>query len=156
MFKKLSLILIGVVICSLALGGVAFADEGAPPRAEAGGRHRGGGEVIAIGADNFTIRGPRGREHVIYVDANTTFLDKDDKTLSCSDLKVGDRVIGRVSRHADGKFYAETVHVLPPPTHYKGVGVVTQVEDDEFNFTGRFGKEWEFYVDENTVFTDRA
>jgi len=156
MFKKLSLILIGVVICSLALSGVALAQEDAPPRHEAGGRHRGGGEVIAIGSDNFTVRGPRGEEHVVYVDANTTFMDKDGQALSFSDLKVGDRVIGRVTRHDDGKLYAENVRVLPPPTHYQGVGVVSVVEDDEFTFTGLRGKVWEFYVDDNTEFTDRA
>lgn len=154
MFKKLSLILIGVVICSLALSGVALAQEDAPPQ-EGKDHRRGGGEVTAIGTDNFTVRGPRGGEHIVYVDANTTFTDKDGKALSFSDLKVGDRVLGRVTRHDDGKLYAEAVRVLPPPTHYQGVGIVSVVEEDEFTFTGLRGKVWEFYVDDNTEFTDR-
>jgi len=160
MFKKMSWRLIGVVvICSLVLGGVgiALADEGAPPQPQAkAGVRPGGGEVTAIGADNFTVQGPRGREHVIYVDASTTFKDKDGKTLSLSDLKVGDRVIGLVTRHDDGKVYALDMRVLPPPTHYQGVGTVSVVEADEFTFTSRRGKVWEFYVDDNTNFTDHA
>lgn len=160
MFKKMSWMLIGVVvICSLALGGVgiALADEDAPPQPQAEtGIRPGGGEVTAIGADNFTVRGPRGGEHIVYVDASTSFKDKDGKVLSFSDLKVGDRVIGLVTRHDDGKWYALETRVLPPPTHYQGVGTVSVVEADEFTFTGRRGKVWEFYVDDNTNFTDRA
>jgi len=160
MFKKLSWMLMGVVvICSLAVGGVgiALADPGAPPQPEAGvAVRRGGGEVIAIGADNFTVRGPLGREHIVYVDASTTFKDKAGNALSFSDLKVGDRVVGSVTRHADGKWYALNARVLPPPTHYQGVGVVNVVEADSFTFTNRRGKVWEFYVDAKTNFTDRA
>jgi len=153
MFKKLFTVLRGVVICSLALSGVAFADDGALAAGKAS--RRGGGEVTAIGADNLTLRNHRGLEHVVYVDDNTQFVDKDGNPLTFADLKVGDHVIGKGSKHDDGKWYAEIVRILPPRTHYKGVGVATSVEADEFAFTSRRGKAWEFYVDSATTFSDR-
>ena len=153
MFKKLFTILVGVVVCSLALSGIAFADDGAPAADQV--VRRGGGEVIAIGADNFTLRTRRGGEHVIYVDGHTQFVDRDGNPLTFADLKVGSLVIGKGAKHADGKWYAEIVRILPPRTHYKGVGVVTSVDTDEFAFTSRRGKDWEFYVDSATTFSDR-
>jgi hypothetical protein len=141
------------VICSLALSGVAFADDGATAAGPAA--RRGGGEVIAVGADNFTVRTRHGAERVIYVDGSTKFMDKDGNPLTFADLKVGSLVIGTASRHDDGKWYAETVRVLPPRTNYKGVGVASAVEDDEFTFVSRGGKVWEFYVDSATQFSDR-
>ncbi len=64
-------------------------------------------------------------------------------------------MIGKGSKHDDGKWYAEIVRILPPRTHYKGVGVANSVEADEFAFTSRRGKAWEFYVDSATTFSDR-
>ena len=153
MLKKLFTILIGVVVGSLMLSGVAFADDGAPA-AERPAR-RGGGEVTAIGADNFTLRNRRDLEFAVYVDDGTEFMDRDGNPLTFADLKVGDHVIGKGSRHADGKWYAEVVRIVPPRTHYKGVGVVTSAEADEFAFTSRRGRAWEFYVDSATTFSDR-
>ncbi|MBI3762492.1 MAG: hypothetical protein HY260_11605 [Chloroflexi bacterium] len=154
MFKKIVSLTIGIVIASLLLSGIAFAQDGTPPTAA--GTRWGMGQVTAIGADNFTLKGPLGKEHVIYVDGNTKFTDKDLKPLSFSDLKVDDRIIGAASVHDDGKWVALLVHVFPPRTDYKGVGVVNTVEADSFTFTNRRGKTWEFYVDGNTKFTDRA
>jgi hypothetical protein len=157
MLKKLFMVLVAVILSALALGSVAFAQEDAPPVTSPDlPRVRwGGGEVIAIGEDNFTVQTRRGRERLIYVDANTQFVDKDGNLLTFGDLKVGDRVIGAGTRREDGKWDAEKVFVVPPRTHYKGAGVASVVEDDEFVFTSRRGKVWEFYVDSATTFTDR-
>ena len=153
MFRKLFAILVGVVVGSLMWSGVALADDGAPAGARAS-RH-GGGEVTAIGAGNFTLRTRRGVELVVYVDDGTRFVDREGNPLTFADLKVGDHVLGRGSRHADGKWYAEVVRILPPRTHYQGVGIVTAVEAGEFAFTSRRGRAWEFYVDAATAFSDR-
>src|SRR5436190_1638520 len=129
MFKKLSLILIGVVICSLALSvsGVALAQEDAPPRPEAKGRHHGGGEVTAIGTDNFTVQGPRGGEHIVYVDENTEFTDRDGTAHSYSDVKVGSHVFVQAELRSDGKWWATRVGFPPanatnPPLRPGGRG----------------------------------
>jgi len=153
MFKTASWIVMGVVICSLMLSEIAFAEGDRPP-ADAAARW-GGGEVTAIGADTFTLLARRGRERVIYVDHATQFTDQAGEPIEFGDLNVGDRVFGLAERRDDGQWYAVIVHVFPPRTHYKGVGVVTALEDDAFNFAGRRGRQWEFYVDGGTQFADR-
>ncbi len=154
MLKKISLLFLVVVIGSLAISGAALADESTPT---AGGPARAGkGEVVAVAADNFTVENPKGEQHVVYVDSATEFTTKEGKALTLADLKVGNRVAGRVTKHDDGKLYAVTVVVLPPRTDYKGVGVVTSVGGDEFSFTNRRGKDWDFYVDADTKFSGRT
>ena len=148
MLKKASWILIGVVVLSLVFGGLALAEDNTPPT-ETGTRW-GGGVVTAKGSDNFTIHNRLGRDQTIYVDSSTQFTDQDVKPSTFSALKVGDIVIGAASRRDDGKWYALLVHILPPPTHYAGVGTVDSVASDSFDFTNRQGRQWEFYVDSNT------
>ncbi|MEK7277810.1 MAG: DUF5666 domain-containing protein [Chloroflexota bacterium] len=154
MLKKIGLLFLVVVIGSLAMSGAALADEGTPG---AGGPARAGkGEVVAVAADNFTVENPKGEQRVVYVDSATEFTTKEGEALTLADLKVGDHVAGKITKHDDGKLYATTVVVLPPRTDYKGVGVVNSVDDDEFSFTNRRGKDWDFYVDAGTKFSDRT
>jgi hypothetical protein len=65
-------------------------------------------------------------------------------------------VAGSAELQADGTRHALLVIVFPPQTRYVGGGVVTALEDDAFHFVNRRGRVWEFYVDTNTQFTDRA
>jgi hypothetical protein len=154
MFNKIVLIFIALVISAVMVGGVVFADEGGPTQSDAtpGERYhrrhdhrgRGVGEVIALGEDNFTVRGlRRGREEVIYVDENTQFTDPDGDPMSFSALEVGQFVAGSGERR-DGQWYAVRVRVLPPRTKYAGRGEVNAVNADSFTFTGRRGHQWEF------------
>ena len=155
MFKRLAAILIGAAALALTLSGAqaASADEG---KASADGSTRWArGLVTATGPDHLTLRVRGGREHVVYVDGATTITDQDGKPLSFGDIKVGDRVLGAASLRDDGKWYALILHVFPPRREYKGVGVVTGLEDDAFHFINRRGRAWEFYVDESTFFTNR-
>jgi len=158
MFKKPSFILIGLVALALVCGGVASADNGQPPATGSdSGIRWGRGEVTALGADNFTVQGLRGRERTFYVDSATNISDEAGKALTFKDLQVGSRVIGSSTRRADGKWHALVLHILPPRTDYKGVGVVASVNGTEnsFVFVNRHGRVWEFYVDGDTTYTNR-
>ena len=157
MHKILGTVLIGLAALALVLSSApaAWADNGAPPAGD-GARWRGcGGEVTALGPDNLTFRGRGGRERTVYVDGATTITDKDGRPLSFSAIKVGDRVFGAATRRGAGQWSAVILHVFPPRTEYKGKGVVTSVEEAAFHFVNRHGRRWEFYVDDDTVFTTR-
>ena len=160
MFSKLKLVLLGLLAAVLAFGSVtaAFADEGMPPTATKIGTRWGGGQVTAVGSDNLTLHDRRGNDHVIYVDGASHFFNGQGDPARLADVQVGDRVVGVVEGRADGKLYAKLVVIIPPQTHYKGVGVISAVNADEksFQFVSRLGKLWEFYVDDNTQITDRS
>ena len=159
LFHKVRGLVLGAVALALTLGGATavFAQGETPPAAAAeAGPRWGGGEVTAIGADNFTVRGPHGRERVVFVDANTVFLNEAGRPASFSDLTLGARVMGSAEPHADGQTYALLVILFPPQTRYQGAGVVTGLEPDAFHFVNRRGRVWEFYVDDATQFTNRA
>ena len=159
MFKKLGYILIGLVVLTLALSGVASADNRNPPATGSGanGVRWGRGEVTALGADSLTLQGLRGPERTLYVDSATNISDEAGQALTFKDIQVGSRIIGSATQHEDGKWYALVLHVLPPRTDYKGAGVVASVDDEEnsFVFVNRKGRVWEFYVDGDTTYTNR-
>ena len=158
MFKKLSVIMLGVMLASLVLTSAAFADTGQPPQnsqnAERAPRQR-GGEITALGADNFTLTGRNGESKTIYVTSNTQYMDKDGNALTFSDLEVGQRVVIAAAKRDGEKITAQWVRVFPKPTHYTGRGEVTAVGSNSFTFTTRQGKTSEVYVDSNTLYTDR-
>ncbi len=159
LFRKVRGLVLGALVLALALGGATavFAQGETPPAAAAEAEARwGGGEVTAIGADNFTVHGRAGRERVLYVDANTVFLNAAGRPAGFSDLTVGARVMGTGELHDDDLTYALLVIIFPPQTRYQGVGAVTGLEADAFHFVNRRGRVWEFYVDDTTQFTDRA
>ena len=158
MHKKLFAIVAVVMVMSLALTSAAFADTGQPPQ---GGQNQDraprqrGGEITAIGSDNFTLTGRNGESKIITVDANTQYLDKDGNALSFADLEVGQRAVIAAAKKDGETITAIWVRVFPKPTHYAGRGEVTSVDSDSFTFTARNGKTWEFYVDSATLYTDR-
>lgn len=162
MFKKLTSIVLGVLLVSLMVPGLAWADDGAPAGA-AGPEHRphgrgGGGEITALGADNFTVTGLRGNVRTFYVETDTEFLDRDAQPMSFADLEIGQRALVAAARADGDQTIALWVRVFPPRTHYRGVGTVTGVEAAEpaFTFTNPRGREWEFYVDADTQYRDRS
>ncbi len=160
MFSKMKVLLLGVLAAVFAFGSAtaAFADEGTPPAANQIGTRWGGGEVTAIGTDNFSLHDRRGNDHVVYVDSGTHFFNSHGDPAVFGDVQVGDRLVGVVEGRSDGKLYAKLVVIVPPPSHYKGVGVISGLDSQEqsFQFVGRRGKLWDFYVDDGTQITDRA
>lgn len=163
MFKKIANLMLGLVALAVALGSVApawaasAAEDPTPPEATTKGTVWGGGQITAIGADHFTLRTKRGETRTIYVDAQTQFTNADAEPITFADVKVEERVLGAAQVRADGKTYALIVHVFPAPTRYRGRGTVNSVEAEEqaFTFTNLRGKRWEFYVDEDTEYTDK-
>jgi hypothetical protein len=158
MFKRLTSILLGVLVLSSLLTGMAFAEDSAPTTTQvAQGRRMGGGEITALGEDNFTVTGPRGNSKVIYVDSGTQFMDADGNLISFADVEIGERAFIAAARREGDRIVGVWVRIFPAPTHYKGVGTVDSVDAGEqaFEFTNRRGQHWEFYTDANTQFTDR-
>ena len=153
-----ALLLAGLVL-ALALAAVpsAFAQgEGPASATPAPGVRWGGGTVTAVGTDGFSVHTPRGRDHRVLVDGSTQFFNAQGRPAAYADLTVGARVGGSVEVRADGQLYGLLIILFPPQTRYVGAGVVTALEADAIHFVNRRGRVWEFYVDDATVFTNRA
>lgn len=161
MFKKLTSLLFGTLMVSLMMTGLVFADDGTPTGTDSPEHHphhrAGAGEITALGADTFTLTGPRGNTKIFYVDAGTEFLGQDVQPLTFADLEIGQRAAVVAAREDGDKVVAIWVRVFPPRTGYKGFGTVDSVDPAEhaFHFTNRRGRAWEFYVDANTQYSDR-
>lgn len=72
------------------------------------GGPRMGGEITAINGNQIKVQSRRGGEHVIVVNDQTTF-DKEGKTITLKDLKVGDHIFA-TGTEANGQFTATAVH----------------------------------------------
>ncbi len=177
MFSKIKAAVVSVVLVALAFGGfsVALAASSAPTGASAAatppapaaatGVNWAMGVITALGADNFTVMGPLGGTHVIDVNAQTLYFNRDAQPSSFAALQVGDRVFGAAVISTDGgatataaaTVTARLVIDLGPRTSYTGAGVASAVNSAEqsFTFVNRAGRVWDFYVDGNTKITDR-
>jgi len=114
------------------------------------------GQVSAMAADNFTLTGPLGGVHVVYVNDQTQYFNRDAQPGSFAAIQVGDRVLGAATV-ADGKATARLVIDLGARTEYRGGVVASAVNSAEqsFTFVNRRGVVWEFYVDANTKITGK-
>ena len=167
MFSKIKIAVVGVLVAALALGGgaVALAASGtasAPATATAvtaaaatTGTQWAGGHISAIAADNFTLQGPLGGTHVIDVNGQTQYFDRNGQASQFSALQIGDRVLAAAKPASSGNATATLVIDFGQQLNYKGAGVVSAVNagDQSFTFGGLRGKVWEFYTDGNTKFT---
>jgi hypothetical protein len=176
MLSKIKVAVVSVVLVALAFGGfsVALAASSAPnsstpaavtppasgtapATAAATGANWAMGVISALGPDNFTTTGPLGGTHVVYVNAQTVYYNRDAQASNFAGLQVGDRVLAAATKDADGKATAKLVVDLGARTSYKGAGVASAVNSSEQSFTfvnGR-GRVWDFYVDANTKITDK-
>jgi hypothetical protein len=77
-----------------------------------GGGPRVGGEITSIKGNQIKVESRRNGERVIVVNDQTTF-EKDGKTITLKDLKVGDRIFAS-GKEADGQFLATEVHFGRP------------------------------------------
>jgi hypothetical protein len=180
MFNKIKVTVVSIVLAALAFGGFSVAlaasapvSNGASPVAPAAvlpaaspapstataitGTTWAMGQVSAIGADNFTLTGPLGGVHVVYVSDQTQYFNRDAQTGSFAAIQVGDRVLGAVTV-ADGKAMAKLVIDLGARTEYRGAGVASAVNTTEqsLTFVNRRGVVWDFYTDANTKITDKT
>jgi hypothetical protein len=114
------------------------------------------GLITAVASDNFTLQGPLGGVHVVYVNDQTQYFNRDAQASRFAALQVGDRVLGAATV-ADSKATAKLVIDLGARTDYRGIGVASAVNSAEqsFTFVNRRGVVWEFYTDANTKITDK-
>ncbi len=158
MFKKLSLIVLAVLVSTAALVPLAAAQEPTPPAGERN-RNRAAGKVTAVGANSFELHTRSGADLKLHVDAATVYQDIQGNPKSFSDLKVAGKVGVAYELRGEAAF-ARRVLILPEctgerPCFYRGVGQVTSVGDNSFEFTGLRGRQWTFEVDEDTRFISR-
>jgi hypothetical protein len=88
-------------------GGGGWGRGGGEGMGPGGGGPRMGGEITAINGNQIKVQSRRGGEHVIVVNDQTTF-NKEGKTITLKDLKVGDHIFARGSE-SNGQFVATEV-----------------------------------------------
>jgi archaeosine-15-forming tRNA-guanine transglycosylase len=71
------------------------------------GGPRVGGEIVSISGNQIKVQSRRGGDRVIVVNDQTTF-NKEGKTITLKDLKVGDRIFA-TGQEANGQFVATEV-----------------------------------------------
>jgi hypothetical protein len=86
-------------------GGGGFG--GAGGMGAGGGGPRAGGEIVSINGNQIKVQSRRNGERVIVVNDQTTF-NKEGKTITLKDLKVGDRIFA-TGQEANGQFVATEV-----------------------------------------------
>ena len=84
-------------------GGGGFGPGGGGPNAGT----RAGGQIVSIDGNQIKVQRRQGGERVIVVNDQTTF-NKEGKTITLKDLKVGDRIFA-TGKEVDGKFVATEV-----------------------------------------------
>ena len=177
MFDKIRVTVVSIALAALALGGFSVALAASAPTgsdvqtlaalpaastpalgttAPVTGTTWAMGQITAIATDNFTVQGPLGGVHVVYINDQTQYFTHDAQPGSFAALQVGDRVLGAVTV-AEGKATAKLVIDLGVRTDYRGAGVASAINSAEqsFTFVNQRGRVWEFYTDANTKITDK-
>ncbi len=177
MFGKIKVTVVSIVLAALAFGGFSVALAASAPAspnlqavsalpaagtpvpqtaAPATGTTWAMGQISMIATDNFTVQGPLGGVHVVYVNDQTQYFNHNAQPSSFATLQVGDRVLGAVTI-AEGKATAKLVIDLGVRSDYRGAGVVSATNSGEqsFTFVNLRGRVWEFYTDANTKITDK-
>jgi hypothetical protein len=162
-FIKILVPLILALVAALAIAGVAYAagqPEKAPsPAAQlaaedgntAQARHRGLGQITALGDGQFTVQLKSGEEKVIRVDGNTRYYKADGSAGSFADLQVGRWVAGRVIDSEDG-LLAMAVAVRPNLIRHAGEINTVDPAASTFGLKARQGENLTFQADENTQY----
>lgn len=163
MSKRIRLSILAVLASLLLAIPVAHAQEPTPPEMRLPRAQRGRflGQVASTGANSFELHTRRGLDLTVRVDGQTTYHDIQGNPKSFSDISAGTEVGVATERRGEALF-ARRVVILPEcagtpgdPCLYKGVGEVTSVDSDSFEFTGRRGRQWTFEVDASTRFRSR-
>jgi len=88
-------------------GGGGWGRGGGEGMGPGGGGPRMGGEITAINGNQIKVQSRRGGERTITVNDQTTF-NKEGKTITLKDLKVGDHIFAR-GAESNGQFVATEV-----------------------------------------------
>jgi hypothetical protein len=164
MFKKLSIPLIVVLLATSMVAGAASAKSSGFGKSGTDMENHQRmliGQVIEIGASEFTVEGLNGDLHIIKITEETDFRTRGEEESSeaaFSNLEIG-KYVGVINREDSyGTFSARLVVLLPDdfnPSHFrltKAVGEVSMVTTGGgfFKLETRSGEKLTINVDENT------
>jgi hypothetical protein len=124
--------------------GLGFGDRG---RGLKGGFGFGQITITAIDGSRLSLRTADGWTRTITLTASTS-LTKGGQTIAAGDLKVGDQIVFRQTRNADGSFSIAAIQVVVP----RVAGSVTAVSGGGFTLKARDGTTWTVSVTGSTAF----
>jgi hypothetical protein len=119
-----------------------------PGRGLRGGLQFGQITITAIDGSKISLKTDDGWTRTIEL-TSTTSITKAGQAISAADLKVGDRVVFRQTRNADGSFNIAALQVVVP----KVAGSVTAVSVSGFTLKARDGTTWTVAVTGSTAFS---
>ena len=157
MSKKIWFAGLLTLVLVLTIAGVAYAGStdqhpGNPPGSR-GGRGQGlGGEVIAVGDDQFTLLLRNNVEVTIEVTEDTSYLGDLE---SFDDIEVGLTVRVAGQRSGDESIQARAVALAPYLGQTRAHGEVTGVASDSLTIETRDGEIYTFVVTADTEFHSR-
>jgi hypothetical protein len=154
MVGKLSKVLLGIVVLTLALVAPASAQSEDPREC------RGIGQVTTTGSADFSVETRRDGSYTVVVDDQTTYEDRQGNPGSFADLQVGGWVAGSCERDADGQLHARRVVLLegePQRPDVRAAGEITDVNTGAgtFSLHSRQGQDLTFAVNGDTLFRSR-
>jgi hypothetical protein len=113
---------------------------------------RGGGfaqiTITAIDGSRISLKTDDGWTRTIVVTSSTA-ITKGGQSIAVGDLKVGDRIVFRQTRNADGSFSIAAIQVVVP----RVAGSVTALSGNGFTLKTRDGTTWTVAVTGSTTFS---
>jgi len=125
--------------------GFGFGDGG---RGFRGGFGFGQITITAIDGSSISLKTDDGWMRTVVLTAATT-ITRAGQTIPAGDLKVGDRIVFRQTRNADGTFTIAAIEVVVP----RVAGSVTAVSGSGFTLKARDGTTWTVAVTSSTAFS---
>jgi hypothetical protein len=104
--------------------------------------------ITAIDGSKISLKTDDGWTRTIVVTSSTA-ITKGGQTIAVGDLKVGDRIVFRQTRNADGSFSIAAIQVVVP----RVAGSVTAVSGGGFTLMARDGTTWTVAVGASTAYT---
>jgi hypothetical protein len=153
-FAGLLTLVLVLTMASIAYAGSTDQQPGNPPGPRGGpGRGQGlGGEVIAVGDDQFTLLLRNDVEVTVEVDEDTSYLGDLE---SFDDIEVGLTVRVAGQRSGDETILARAVASAPYLGQTRAHGEVTGVASDSLTIETRDGEIYTFVVTADTEFHSR-
>ena len=104
--------------------------------------------ITAIDGSKLSLKTEDGWTRTVEVTSSTA-ITKGGQSIALGDLKVGDRIVFRQTRNADGSFSIAAIQVVVP----RVAGGVTAVSNTGFTLKARDGTTWTVAVTGSTTFS---
>lgn len=104
--------------------------------------------ITAIDGSRLSLKTEDGWTRTIVVTSSTA-ITKGGQSIAVGDLKVGDRIVFRQTRNADGSFSIAAIQVVVP----RVAGSVTALSGNGFTLKARDGTTWAVAVTGSTTFS---